>query len=122
MTKKDAIARVAAGAAFLDRKAPGWASRVDVGLLRLSNCFLCVMGQLFGAYDSGRDKLALSHDAAFAYGFHRSTQAEIEGWIVGPDRDWYLLQDAWIVAIADRVVPKIHVQAEAEAVPVGAAR
>lgn len=39
--------RVARGAAWLDREAPGWDSLIDLASLRLSNPCLCVLGQVF---------------------------------------------------------------------------
>jgi hypothetical protein len=43
--------RVAAGAALLDRKVPGWAERIDLGTLSIASCTRCVLGQLDGAAD-----------------------------------------------------------------------
>jgi hypothetical protein len=71
--------RVAAGAALLDEKRPGWWRQVDLAVLDLEDCRLCVIGQLFGpeweysrgSYGAGLAALGL--DAGryeeFAYGF-----------------------------------------------------
>jgi hypothetical protein len=41
--------RVAKGAALLDEKRPGWDAAIDLAVLDLESCRLCVIGQLFGA-------------------------------------------------------------------------
>lgn len=45
---KEQEAREAArnGAAILDERVPGWASKIDLDELRLSSCTQCVLGQL----------------------------------------------------------------------------
>jgi hypothetical protein len=42
----NAAERVAAGAALLDRKVPGWAERIDLAALSIASCTRCVLGQL----------------------------------------------------------------------------
>lgn len=49
--------RVAAGAALLDAHIPGWAGLVNLATLRLESCHDCVMGQLYGYYGKGVDRL-----------------------------------------------------------------
>lgn len=46
--------RVAAGAAFLDGKVPGWRRRVLPHALDVGSCCLCVLGQVFAADADGR--------------------------------------------------------------------
>lgn len=53
--------RVAAGAAFLDEREPGWVDRIDPRRLDIADCSRCVLGQLFGAYVNGLDWM---HDVA----------------------------------------------------------
>lgn len=38
--------RVAAGAAWLDEKYPGWEDKIDLGLLNIARADTCVLGQL----------------------------------------------------------------------------
>ncbi len=40
------------GAAYLDETTPGWADRIDLDNLRLSDKCACVLGQLDGDYDT----------------------------------------------------------------------
>jgi hypothetical protein len=47
ITTADVAERVAAGAAFLDQRHPGWWQHIDVGQLNLGSCVRCVLGQLF---------------------------------------------------------------------------
>lgn len=46
--------RVAAGAAWLDEHEPGWIKRIDIGVLDISSCANCVLGQVFGDFDDAR--------------------------------------------------------------------
>lgn len=50
-------ARVAQGAALLDREVPDWWRRINLDTLRMSACSSCVLGQLYGDYDIGLDQL-----------------------------------------------------------------
>jgi hypothetical protein len=59
--------RVAAGAAFLDEREPGWADRIDLDQLDLSSDCRCVLGQLHGDYGTGLDVL----DVEFGTGASR---------------------------------------------------
>jgi hypothetical protein len=45
MSVEDIVAR---GVAKLDELRPGWHNKVDLAKLDLSNCSLCVLGQVFG--------------------------------------------------------------------------
>lgn len=47
------IARVAAGAALLDRVRPGWEADIRLDDLNVLDCFACVLGQLYGNYGMG---------------------------------------------------------------------
>lgn len=48
------------GAELLDHVAPGWwqDGKVDLNILDLGHYYHCILGQLFGGYDEGRDRLA----------------------------------------------------------------
>lgn len=39
--------RVARGAAWLDKKYPGWHQGIDLSILDISSCHLCVLGQVY---------------------------------------------------------------------------
>ena len=46
--------RVAAGAAFLDERKPGWWKRINLDTLDIYSCTACVIGQL-GMADEGHE-------------------------------------------------------------------
>lgn len=43
--------RIAKGAELLDAQIPGWRERIDLDKLELSNCTVCVLGQVTGKMD-----------------------------------------------------------------------
>lgn len=49
--------RAKIGATLLDVLRPGWAEKIDLERLLLSSCSACVLGQLFGDYSTGVEKL-----------------------------------------------------------------
>lgn len=57
----DGPERVAAGAALLDRKRPGWAAVLlaAAGTLEMDDCTECVLGKLFGDFGAGCNALDL---------------------------------------------------------------
>ena len=50
LTRDEATARVAKGAAHLDQVRPGWFRQIDVGRLDLQSDCLCVLGQVVGTF------------------------------------------------------------------------
>lgn len=104
MTATEARERVTRGAALLDQKRPGWAGRIDIATLRISSCQACVVGQLFGV----AERFAPFTHGIEALGIYGS-QEDYGFALAGPfnaekTRRWQFLQDAWIEAIADRLV------------------
>lgn len=95
LTKDEAQARVAKGAAILDQARPGWWNRIDVGTLTLSDPCHCIVGQLarvrndFDAYEAEWEEL---------FG---EEGGEEEG-VYATQENYPKLQDVWIEAIADR--------------------
>ncbi|GAA2321293.1 hypothetical protein GCM10010149_87880 [Nonomuraea roseoviolacea subsp. roseoviolacea] len=68
-----AAERVAAGAALLDKNLPGWAARIDTETFSLASLYKCILGQLFGFYDTGMRAIGWSWDddvMAQRFGFH----------------------------------------------------
>lgn len=117
LTPDEATARVAKGAALLDQKLPGWAQKVDVGRLELSDCRVCVLGQLGNAlpgdemdrYDAMAKLIWLMADEG-AYLWPRLFGFDVslaECRMSEKQVAYGLLQDAWIVAICDRLVPSL---------------
>jgi hypothetical protein len=112
MTIHEARERVARGAALLDEKRPGWSGRINTGPLELACPTLCILGQLYGHFNLGRDTLFPGEDyratcdddlGPYLYGFDLTWQEYDK---FGQAAAFKPLQDAWIEAIADRVVPK----------------
>lgn len=111
MTRDDARARVAKGAAHLDQVRPGWWTRIDVGTLTLHDPCGCIVGQLCGTgrlFQRGLKQLEVAD--AVAFGFDRDV-VDAGGWVTSVGayhhegrRLYRLLQDAWIEEIADRLV------------------
>lgn len=50
--------RVWRGVEILDRRRPGWENEIDLGTLFVGSPVLCVLGQIFGRYETGLDWLA----------------------------------------------------------------
>ncbi len=102
ISKEEAEARVARGAAHLDHVRPGWFYEIDEGVLKLDNCNRCIVGQLAGDFysASSRDDLGLADGTVYLLGFALLPEP---GELFA--RGWSHLQDAWIKAIAARRFP-----------------
>ena len=48
-----AIEPVAAGSRWLDEHVPGWEQRIDLETLDVTNCTMCVLGQVYGDFIDG---------------------------------------------------------------------
>lgn len=99
MTQEQADRRVVKGAAYLDRKVPGWFKKVKIGnrLLMWSSCD-CVVGQLEGNFWLTVRRWM---------GGKRTLEKE-RAWVVSRGF-WTLLEDdypplrrAWVAAIRER--------------------
>ena len=111
MTEQLAQARVAYGAAYLDGVCPGWATRIDLGTLRMETGTQCVIGQLGHGEGWNAVSPLLVSDTQFAVDCGVFCDD-----MNGNRRDNYrLLQDAWVAAIAARLVPKVEQPALVEA-------
>lgn len=72
----DYAAKVAAGIKFLDGKAASgalsanWRDKIDLDELSLESCDVCVLGQLFGGYETGKYTLSIDSYDAKAFGFN----------------------------------------------------
>ena len=102
MTTAPMSDRVAAGAALLDERRPGWAADVDPDGLEMRGCLECVLGQLFGQYEQGLGRLDIPTSAA------RGFAAERFGFDVyasDGDAAYDALNDLWREQIAARTVP-----------------
>jgi hypothetical protein len=91
MTALDYTARVAAGAAFLDERMPGWAEWIDLDSLSLMDDCDCVLGQLSGYY----------RDGVAQFGLRLSEEVSL-GFMPGEGSAWDLLDAAWTAEIRKR--------------------
>lgn len=98
--------RVAAGAALLDERGPGWAGRIDPGRLAIHSRCRCVLGQLYPceanpglSYSEGRKRLRLSQPQAQALGFDTITTT---GAPAENDKEYAELTAEWKRAIEAR--------------------
>jgi len=78
------------GSDLLDVMAPGWFLRVDTSILDMCSSRFCVLGQLFGLYDSGLAFLDIGHFSAGYYGFCLSSVFR---------GSWQELADEWVMVI-----------------------
>jgi hypothetical protein len=109
LTKEEAEIRVALGAALLDSRVPRWAAHIDTGSLHMAGCNKCILGQLAMSFWNGIqllfDRMPDSPRTADSVDVqHGFSLDPIDGeWI--RRADYLVLQDAWIAAIADRLIP-----------------
>lgn len=98
MTQDEATQHVMVGAGLLDQHYPGWARRIDIGTLRLASADHCICGQLGNGHNWATLPKSLQLAiVSLEHGFQSAG-------FVAQDGDYPLLQDAWIAAIADRLI------------------
>ena len=98
VTLDAARARAAQGAALLDDRDPGWATRIDADALRLSDGSACVLGQLSGEYRRGLRARVLDLSSApsrFVSPVDLGFQAVGDLGDATEDLDYALLTRAW---------------------------
>lgn len=112
LTMDEARARVAKGVASLDKARPDWADCIDVGTLSMSGACLCIMGQLANgaAWEHAGFSLYQYPDLVPAVTLDDASTRTYRDDQFGTDyeerrRDYVVLQDAWIEAIAARRFP-----------------
>ncbi len=64
-----ATQRVSAGAKFLDSVQYAWANKIDISKLEMYDGDSCIIGQLYGGYETGLSRLGISSTKAMSYGF-----------------------------------------------------
>lgn len=119
MTNEQAQVLVTRGAKLLDERVPGWWRRIRLETLKMSDCSLCVLGQLFG-HDVetalGAEVFGLPIDADDR---HISLHDDKNGWQrgrrilkvsafdigCGPNQE---LKCAWAEVIAGKLVQDEH--------------
>lgn len=70
MTKWDATAAATRGAAYLDEVEVDWVDTIDVASLDVSRTCDCPLGQRYGDFWIGLDRLDIRVGDAIALGFH----------------------------------------------------
>jgi hypothetical protein len=112
MPDTDMRERAARGAALLDKTRPSWYEGVSVGALNMLNGDVCVLGQIYGLYETGLSMLFSSEfaypptyvgkrdldSASNYYGFSAFDYPSntVDGW------RWDALTQAWRDLIAER--------------------
>ena len=72
MSKHDSISqRIGQGVALLDANRTGWEKYLDLETLDLGDCTFCVLGQLYGSYDTGKEELGLNTGSEHGFDSHR---------------------------------------------------
>lgn len=106
MTAAVAQARVAKGAAHLDRVTPGWWRLINADRLDLHSSCNCIVGQICGDFNEHFTRIGLQHPMqGVALGFNLNGD---EGWhgyaleYAPRELAWRRLKDAWLDAIAAR--------------------
>jgi hypothetical protein len=82
--------RVARGMALLDKRNPGWRTRINLRTLNVETCDNCVLGQVYGDYFLGIWKLRLPL-LGFRFGF--------QTFMGGMTRGYPQLNAAWKQAL-----------------------
>ncbi len=103
LTFDQARTRVARGAALLDQVAPAWAHAIDLGALRLETCGSCILGQLFGDYLDAYRRIQMLHRYG---GAHYGFDVTMEEFLGIRRNNYETLTQAWLEAIADRVIDR----------------
>lgn len=99
VTERTSLAsRVRAGVALLDREEPGWWSKVDVASLKLDDCWMCVLGQAFGSYHNGVQRLPIEKTgrASSSHGFTFTIEEDCRF------TDWGTLNRLWAYVVRTR--------------------
>lgn len=102
MTPAEALAvqLVARGAALLDEKRPGWEKEINLNRLLMYEPCLCILGQLYGMYYQGRDRLGIAMHGGGAFGFYVDFDSP-------PGLTYNLLTITWANLIIERRTQKV---------------
>jgi hypothetical protein len=97
----DIQARVARGARLLDRVRPGWWQEINLKTLSLDDCWVCVLGQLYGGYKFGLSTLRREPETRNCYPEYFGFTVDNYG-SRNELREFRSLTVAWRVEIARR--------------------
>lgn len=107
------------GVAMLDRKVPGWATRISLEKLDIASTNQCVVSQLCGSWAGGLEHLGLSRNDARRHGFwfftpfgyFRANQAWREAVVTrqGAEKATFWTQvDQWRAETETTKSPRLH--------------
>ena len=112
---QDVPARVAAGAAYLDAFAPGWANKVNLPSFDIRSPYECVLAQVFGegedeetdttenGFEQGRHVLMIPYEVCDALGFDAHSYETDKGHhYTSPEPEYAALQAEWERVINER--------------------
>ena len=93
MRTREAQRAIRKGIKFLDSEIPKWRRLIDRDDLDLSDPRNCIMGQIFGDYDRGRDILGLDleESEAMGFGLHDAKMDDADKY----ESEYYWLTDLW---------------------------
>jgi hypothetical protein len=98
-TMDDMFLAVQAGAKLLDEKRPGWPQGINTERLNVSNTLDCVLGQVYGHFDTGLGDLGLdwveNEDEPYGFSLPLFRREEVT---------YAALTDAWRDEIGLRLV------------------
>ena len=98
-------AGVRRGAALLDRKLPGWHTRINLNTLDLNDCEACILGQLYGKYSYGLEVLLVGDQfylKRYHYGFSSLR-------VRGKDKGMRRLTATWARLVAKRILSRFGI-------------
>jgi hypothetical protein len=92
--------QVAAGAAYLDQKVPGWEASVNLEKLDMADCKRCIVGQTICEYYTWQNDYDMYDDKSAALGFDVY-------WPEGYSREWLTeqyvkLEETWVNLLKER--------------------
>lgn len=87
--------RVKLGAQLLDVSYPGWETSIDLNILNQGDMERCVLGQFFGHYTSGLDRLDLMAQPDWLFGFSASPKVGGAASYLYENYELFRLTRAW---------------------------
>src|SRR6266566_2604542 len=89
---------VQAGSQLLDKIEPGWASKINLSSLSLPTQCNCILGQIYGSYGKGLEKVHLYYGSDHGFSTKITNQDTIES----RAKQYFILQEMWVHEILKR--------------------
>jgi hypothetical protein len=99
LTPAVAKKRVAAGALFLNKKTRStkkWRKQINLETLDIASSCDCVLGQVFGSYSEGCDRLNIDYPVRLKYGFTVNIKTKTF------DKDTEILRKVWTKELSEK--------------------